>query len=388
MFWVSLLVLFSHLCANHKDQPKTISDLKVGDIIEDDIMVDHRFLRRLKGSRKRGFIHGLEKWPRVMDEHGKSFIRIPYELRTGWFWSGLSSGAVNALKNAIKRFNEETCIRFVPKKDSDNDYLYIYPGTGCWSLIGKRGGKQPLSVGEGCGYKGHVMHELMHALGFLHEQTRMDRDEHITVHKDRIFPERMLNFKKYHQDTSGLPYDFRSLVHYSNYDSSASGQPTMEALTDPYMKLGRKNDFSPGDIVKINMLYNCPQLSNDLVDYNVRVVTANVWTAGTNANVEMDIIGENGAETGEKRLETGGSHDDFERGSDKTLSFAAPYVGKIKSIKIRLYHTSGWFNGWKPVKFVVEDPKTHDLSTFMFNKWIYPGEHEALKVTTVEHKGK
>lgn len=51
----------------------------------------------------------------------------------------------------------------------------------CWSQVGKRGGKQQLSLGSGCENKGRAIHELMHALGFLHEQSRQDRDEHVII---------------------------------------------------------------------------------------------------------------------------------------------------------------------------------------------------------------
>ena len=51
----------------------------------------------------------------------------------------------------------------------------------CWSQVGIRGGKQQLSLGSGCENKGRALHELMHSLGFLHEQSRQDRDEHVTI---------------------------------------------------------------------------------------------------------------------------------------------------------------------------------------------------------------
>ena len=58
---------------------------------------------------------------------------------------------------------------------------FLSPCLSCFSAIGRQGGKQRISVGEGCEYKGTIMHEMMHALGFFHEQSRTDRDNYIMV---------------------------------------------------------------------------------------------------------------------------------------------------------------------------------------------------------------
>ena len=55
----------------------------------------------------------------------------------------------------------------------------------CWSSVGRqywmKGVGQPLSLGPGCNHKGTIMHELTHALGFWHEQSRPDRNQYVEV---------------------------------------------------------------------------------------------------------------------------------------------------------------------------------------------------------------
>ncbi|WAQ96470.1 NAS14-like protein, partial [Mya arenaria] len=73
------------------------------------------------------------------------------------------------------------CVKFVPKRPSDRDFIYITSrNTG---KVGRQGGNQTVTVSRvsACVTRGIVMHELLHALGFWHEHTRIDRDEYIEV---------------------------------------------------------------------------------------------------------------------------------------------------------------------------------------------------------------
>lgn len=49
-------------------------------------------------------------------------------------------------------------------------------------------GEQRLSLGQRCWYKGIVIHELGHAIGFWHEMNRPDRDDWIYVYWQNIIP--------------------------------------------------------------------------------------------------------------------------------------------------------------------------------------------------------
>lgn len=51
----------------------------------------------------------------------------------------------------------------------------------CYSSIGRQKGGQVISVGVGCEFLSNVVHEILHALGMFHEQTRIDRDLYVHV---------------------------------------------------------------------------------------------------------------------------------------------------------------------------------------------------------------
>lgn len=48
------------------------------------------------------------------------------------------------------------------------------------------GGRQDISIGLGCEYKGIVQHEILHALGRIHEQNRIDRDDYVKINEENI----------------------------------------------------------------------------------------------------------------------------------------------------------------------------------------------------------
>nr|SPP68602.1 Meprins-like metalloprotease MB2 [Colubraria reticulata] len=155
------------------------------------------------------------------------------------------------------------CIRFV-NVTTQSDYILIWKGNGCHSYVGRQGGAQQLSLGEGCMFKRTIIHELYHALGFWHEQNRSDRDTYVTIHMDNVEPAEMYNFQKRSTNESktlNTPYDFTSIMHYGPYSFALDkSKPTI--LPNPGygvgLSMGQNLGLSRYDVARIQALYSCP----------------------------------------------------------------------------------------------------------------------------------
>ncbi|KAJ8004409.1 hypothetical protein DPEC_G00135410 [Dallia pectoralis] len=193
------------------------------------------------------------QWSKSVDGH----VYVAYRLSSDY-----SSLDQRIIKTGMDQIESGTCVRFVPRTH-ERDYLDIQPQSGCWSYLGQRGGRQTLSLqSPDCMWSGVATHEFMHALGFVHEQSRVDRDQYVTVIWDNILKGHAKSFEKFKTNNLDTPYDYESIMHFGMYAYSEEGDPTIIPKRNKIVKVGQRTSLSALDKMKINKLYNC-EISED-----------------------------------------------------------------------------------------------------------------------------
>ncbi|KAG7315298.1 hypothetical protein KOW79_021386 [Hemibagrus wyckioides] len=186
------------------------------------------------------------KWPSGRD--GK--VKVPYFISSQY-----APSERFVIYRALKSFQKSTCVQFVPRT-IERDFIHIVSHKGCYSSVGRRGGSQILSIDRtGCVYHKTIQHELLHALGFHHEQTRSDRDDHVRILYENVIPGEERNFEKFDTNNLNTPYDYNSVMHYSRYAFSKNELPTIVPIPDNDVPIGNATEMSDNDILRVNRLY-------------------------------------------------------------------------------------------------------------------------------------
>lgn len=261
-------------------------------IVELDILVDNsnRKKRAVFASETKKWVDGVV--PYTIDE-----IHQP-----------ITANAKRLINQAMMHIQERTCIKFIPRTNEES-YVNFTRGSGCSSYIGLTNiqgqNGQAINIGETCENLDVIVHEILHALGFLHEHTRHDRDHYVIINSTNIRDDLSQQFDKHdipHQPVSylNLTYDKQSVMHYGRFTFSKHVNPqtnqirvlkeymTIYSIADYKEFLGSKTGLSPMDVQKVNKHYNCPERST------IATPTTETATTETTTSSSPDIVGATG----------------------------------------------------------------------------------------------
>ncbi len=207
--------------------------------------------------RTLGVIYSNSLWPKV-----GGIYQIPYII----------TNASTNLSTAIAEYNTtfSGLIQWVPQT-TQTDYVnfYISPADGSGeghSYIGRIGGEQTVDFGTSISV-GNLLHEMGHATGLYHEQSRTDRNTYVTVDYNH-FQAAVLSADAVATNNAWIygPYDYASIMEYPGLSFSTDGSPAIQTIPAG-IPLDNGNSYTTADIDTIRRIYSAA-LASVTVDTN------------------------------------------------------------------------------------------------------------------------
>jgi hypothetical protein len=163
---------------------------------------------------------------------------------------------------------EAVCnVDFFPR-GSETNYILVVDSTENSSPVGMITGAQELRI-VSWSVRHIIVHELLHALGQIHEHQRLDRDTFVVINTNNVGnmcgtgnnQSCTHNFTRIDTGVTVGPYDFLSLMHYGQTAFSSNGQATITCqptYASFQSQMGQRQYLSVQDALTLQARYGYP----------------------------------------------------------------------------------------------------------------------------------
>lgn len=179
------------------------------------------------------------------------------------------------IDSAFNMISVKTDIQFIERTTQEEYISFVYSENSNSSPVGWTKGKINQIKIYNTTYPAIIAHEILHSMGFKHEQSRPDRDKYMIVLLNRVKPGFEHNFNT-SSDFSGYgKFDFGSVMMYQSTDFAKDPRKPVMMKLDSTTFTKQRTHLSDGDIAGINHLYGPLYSSKVLGTYNISLSTDN-----------------------------------------------------------------------------------------------------------------
>ncbi len=182
---------------------------------------------------------------------------IPYYLK-----GNFTDEEVEIIQTGMRDWESVIDIRFIEVTPRAGAYNIRKTSENEWSSsVGENNSDCHMDFGSGGNVYSHVIHELGHALGLLHEHQRPDRDNFVTVFWENIIPSYKSNFEIKDNPLiteENYSYDYNSIMHYPPKSFSINGVSDTMTSVDSTKEINRLGIITDLDIEKATEIYGPP----------------------------------------------------------------------------------------------------------------------------------